>query len=370
MDTRKHLPGLGAIFLRGRTWYVEYCVNGVQHRESAHSDQEKKAVALLRRRRDEIARDEFVAPRRVLMNELFDLVTADYASRANRSADTLGHRLKPLREYFGLLRAADVSERTIEKYKAERLAGGRERATVNRELAVIRRAYKLATRGKAKLVSPNVIPLIEMYPEANAREGFVEYADFLELVRRLPEPLDDVAWFAYLMGWRRAQVLSLRWSDINREAGTVIRRAEFNKTKEPSVLAMSESVRAVIERRWAARVVATPSGPMICDLVFHRDGHPVRDFRDAWRKACRAAGLGGLLFHDLRRSAVRNLENSLVPRKIAKSITGHQTDSVYERYHIVTVADQRAALERVDAALIVNQPKTRPTALPANGHVS
>jgi integrase len=255
-----------------------------------------------------------------------------------------------LREYFGLLRAADVSERTIEKYKAERLAGGRERATVNRELAVIRRAYKLATKGKSKLVSPNVVPSIDLYPENNAREGFVEYADFLELVRRLPEPLDDVAWFAYLMGWRRAQVLSLRWSDINREAGTVIRRAEYNKTKEPSVLAMSESVRAVIERRWQARVVATPSGPRICDLVFHRDGQPVRNFRKAWSTACAAAGLD-VLFHDLRRSAVRNLENASVPRKVAKSITGHLTDSTYERYHIVKVEDQRAALARVDDAM-------------------
>ena len=81
---------------------------------------------------------------------------------------------------------------------------------------MIRRAYKLATRGKDKLVSPNSVLAVEMYPENNAREGFVEYADFLELARHLPSPIDDVASFAYLMGWRREQVLSLRWADINR----------------------------------------------------------------------------------------------------------------------------------------------------------
>ena len=75
------------------------------------------------------------------------------------------------------------------------------------------------------------------------------------MVRHLPSPVDDVCWFAYPMGWRREQVLSLRWADINRDAGTVIRRTEFNKAKEPSVLATSESVRAVIERRWSARFV-------------------------------------------------------------------------------------------------------------------
>jgi integrase len=360
--TRKHLPGLGSIFLRGRTWHIEYWKNNVQHRESAHTDQERKAVKLLRQRRDEIARDEFIKPTaaKVTMGLLFDAVVADYAARDNRSGHTLAHRLKPLRAFFDTTRAADVTERMIERYKGERLAAGRTKATINRELAVIRRRYKLATKGKDKLVSPNAVPAVEMYPESYAREGFVEYTDFLALVWALPAPIDDVCWFAYLMGWRREQVLSLRWADVNRDAGTVIRRAEFNKTKEPSTVVMPETVRTVIERRWLARTVMTPTGPMVTDLVFHRAGRSVRDFRKAWSAACVAAGLcvtdangtkrATMLFHDFRRSCVRNLENASTPRKVAKSITGHLTDSVYERYHVVKDEDQRAALARVEAA--------------------
>jgi len=316
-------------------------------------------VKLLRQRRDEIARDEFIRPRKVTMGELFDLVVTDYSARDNRSADTLTHRLKPLRVFFAMMQAADITERTLDRYKAERLAVDIAKSTINRELAVIRRAFKLATKGKAKLVSPNSVPAIEMYPENNAREGFVEYTDFLALVRALPAPIDDVCWFAYLMGWRREQILSLRWADVNRDAGTVIRRAEFNKTKEPSTVVMPETVRTVIERRWLARTVVTPTGPMVTDLVFHRAGRPVRDFRDAWAKACIAAGLcvtdaagtkrATALFHDFRRACVRNLENASTPRKVAKSITGHITDSVYERYHVVKEEDQRAALARVEA---------------------
>jgi hypothetical protein len=156
--TRKHLPGLGSIYLRGRTWHVEYWRNNVQHRESSHSDQERKAIKLLRQRRDEMARDEFIRPKanKVTMKDLFDAVVADYARRDNRSSHTLAHRLKPLRKFFDNIRAAEVTERMLERYKAERLAAGRTKATTNRELAVIRRAYKLATRGKDKLVSPTV----------------------------------------------------------------------------------------------------------------------------------------------------------------------------------------------------------------------
>jgi integrase len=333
-------------------------------------------VKLLRQRRDEMARDEFIRPNKVTMKDLFDAVVADYSARENRSADTLGYRLKPLRAFFDTLRAADVTERTLERYKATRLAAGVKKSTVNRDLAVVRRAYKLGTKGKAKLVSPNSVPAIELYPENNAREGFVEYSDFLTLVRALPAPIDDVCWFAYLMGWRREQILSLRWADVHRDAGTVVRRAEFNKTKEPSTVVMPESVRAVVERRWLARTVMTPTGPMVTDLVFHKNGRPVVDFRKAWAKACVAAGLcvtgadgakrPAVLFHDFRRSCVRNLENAGTPRKVAKSITGHITDSVYERYHVVKDEDQRAALARVEAGFAI-PPKTRPTA-PALAH--
>ena len=283
--------GFGAIYLRGKTWYVDYWRHNRQYRESSHSAKERVAIKLLRQRCDEMARDEFIKPKtnKVTMGELFDAVVADYERRDNRSSDSLAHRLKPLRKFFDEIRASVVTERMLERYKSERLAEGRTKATINRELAVIRRAYKLATRGKDKLVSPNSVPAVEMYPENNAREGFVEYANFLEPARHLPSPIDDVAWFAYLMGWRREQVLSLR-ADINRDSGTVIRRAEFNKTKEPSVLAMSESVRAVVERRWQVRTVMTTSGPRVCDLVFHREGKPIRDFRGAWER--NEAGLG------------------------------------------------------------------------------
>lgn len=353
---RVTVPEIGAVYLRRKTWYLDYWLHGKQYRESAHTQDQHKALKLLAQRHSEIARDEFIKPQttKVTMNQLFDLVVADYQRKGNRSDYTLAHRLKPLRDLLGDHKAVALTERTLEKYRTERLNDKRSTTTINRELAVIRRAFKLATRGKDRLVSPNTMPAIELYPENNAREGIVEYPDFLELVRHLPSPIDDVCWFAYLMGWRREQVLELRWTDVNRQAGTIIRRAEYNKTKEPSVLAMSEGVRAVIERRHKAK-----NG----DRVFHRGGKPIVEFRGAWIRACSKAGLfkttkdargkevkvPTLRFHDFRRAFVSNQENAGTPRKVAKSLSGHVTDSVYERYHIVRREDQLAALARVEA---------------------
>jgi len=103
----------------------------------------------------------------------------------------------------------------------------------------------------------------------------------------------------------------------------------------------------IIERRWQARTL-TGGGAR---FVFHRNGKRIRDFRTAWEGATERAGCPDLLFHDLRRSAVNNLNAVNMPPKVAMQITGHKTMTPYQRYHIVRDDDTRAALSKVDAAV-------------------
>lgn len=63
----------------------------------------------------------------------------------------------------------------------------------------------------------------------------------------------------------------------------------------------------------------------------------------SWREACKKAGVPGRVLHDLRRSAVRNLERAGVSRSVAMKMTGHKTESVYRRYAIVSESDLREA---------------------------
>jgi integrase len=93
----------------------------------------------------------------------------------------------------------------------------------------------------------------------------------------------------------------------------------------------------------------------IIQHVFHRAGAPIKSFRRAWLSACALPGVPGRIFHDFRRTAVRNLERAGVPRSVAMQMVGHKAEAIYRRYAIVSDADLRAAADKLAAI----EPETR-----------
>jgi integrase len=288
----------GRVFKRSGTdnWWVAYYVAGVEYRESSGSPRREEAEALLKRRIDEkgayrIGLLQFPEVSKLTVADLIEGLLADYRIRGRKSLRTTRVHSGAILRYFGEERASGVSMARLRDYVSRRLDEGAANATVNRELAALRRAFNLAFReGRVTKVPP-----FPMLAESNVRRGFLEVYDVDLVVRALPDYLQGMVRFAYLTGWRLSEITGLRWEDVDLYNDAIV--LPTSKNSRGRVLSLTGELREIIHQQ----------AQDASEWVFHREGRPVGDFRKAWRTACRAAGVPGKRFHDFRRSAVRNL---------------------------------------------------------------
>ena len=353
---------MGELRQRGNVWWIRYYRNGKRYEESSGSDKKQQAIDLLKSREgdgvhgvpvtSQIGRLRFEAA-------VADVVTDYTVNRKKSTAHVQGRIDNHLLPYFGGRKMASITTADLRAFIAHRQAPithedgsvikkGASNAEINRELAIIKRAFRLAQQA-GKLVYRPHVPMLE---ERNVRKGFFEREVFEDVRQRLPEELRGLVTFAYFTGWRiPSELLGLQWSQVDRQAKTVRLEPGTSKNDEGRTLpyALLPELVAVIETQWQAHE-RLQAADTICPYVFQRQGAPIKAFRGAWTAACEAAGVPGMLLHDFRRTAVRNLVRAGVPERTAMSITGHKTRSVFDRYDIVNEADLHAAMGRLAGA--------------------
>jgi integrase len=182
-------------------------------------------------------------------------------------------------------RMSTITTADIDSYKAARLREDAQPATVNRELAIIRRAFKLAIQG-GELVA---MPYIGLLRENNVRTGFFERQEFDAILRHLPTRLHPPLEFMYLTGWRKSEVFSLTVSQVDLAARTVKLEVGTTKSGQGRTFMLAESLHALLTKQLAA-IKALKKRGKICPWVFHyEDGTQIKDLREAWDKAREAA---------------------------------------------------------------------------------
>ena len=139
----------------------------------------------------------------------------------------------------------------------------------------------------------------------------------------------------------------LTWSQVDLQAGTVRLEPGTTKNQEGRTFPMFPELRAVLEGQRARMEALQREQQRIIPWVFHRRGEPIKSFRRAWKTDCKKAGQPGRIPHDFRRTAVRNIVRRGIPERVAMTLTGHKTRSVFERYNIVSQGDLREAGRRL-----------------------
>lgn len=328
--------GQGSIFKDKRSpyWQLRYWNGTNQIRESAHTTDRREALESLQQKLAAVAQHGG-GPLEVTVNLLLNLLLKDYREQDRASLYTVELRIeKHLRPAFGKIKASKLTTGHMREYKEIRLVAGAAPGTINREIAALRRAYNLGAIEDPPLVYR--VPRILSLKEDNVRHGFVEGAQYRQLLEALPDPIKPVFVLAYHLGMRKGQLLKLQrdWVDI--QEGVIYVLGRVTKNRRPKTAPIYGDMKAWLAMQLTRCQTLAPTEKL---LFVWEDGSPVKNFRGSWEKACEAVGFPDLLFHDLRRTAVRNMIRAGVPDKVAMEISGHRTAAMLWRYNITDTRD-------------------------------
>ncbi len=335
---------MGSIYRRGKVYWIKYYHKGKQIRESSRSDKKEVAKRLLKSREGVVAEGKLpgIYFDKVEVQELLCDCLTDQEVNKRKSIVRTNICCAHLSQFFGAMKVPQVTSAKINEYIHMRMGEGAKNATINRELAVLKRSFNLAARCTPPKVS--AIPHIPMLKANNVRQGFFERDEFLVLRDALPHDLKPVATFAYCVGWRKSEILNLTWDRIDLNEGIVRLEAGETKNDAPRTLCLDGQLRELFKGQRRNRRLG-------CPYVFHRDGKKIKRPEKAWDAACQKAKVGHKLFHDLRRTAVRNMVRAGIPERVAMMVSGHKTRSVFDRYNIVSLDDLKLAASKISSHL-------------------
>lgn len=386
---------MGSLYKRGETYWIKYYQNGKCFRESSKSTSKMVAKNMLARKEGEIAQGLVPSIQfdKVIFDELSCEYLIDYKINKKKSLNRAQQIVKHLEEEFEGTRIPEITTPRVQGYVANRmkwqckecnssfhvggklecpecgcenLKKGAASATINRELSALRRILNLG----AKQTPPKVqrVPYIPMLKENNVRKGFFEFNQFVVLRDELPEYLKEFVTFGFKIGWRHQEIASLTWSDVDLKNGIVTLKVGETKNSEARTVYLDKELKAMFQSKWDNKM----QNSVAIQFVFPSPigSGKIVNFRRAWNAACRKLGLGygyklsekytqkwqgklpaGPMFHDFRRTAIRNMIRAGTPEKVAMMISGHKTRSVFDRYNIVNDADLKLATQRQEAYL-------------------
>jgi integrase len=317
----KRTKGQGSVFLDPPSpyWQLSYWNGWRQVRESARTTDYAEAVKTLQRKLGEIAVGKSAGAERIRVAALLELLVEDY--RRNDRADLqeaeqrVNRLLKP---NFGHLRASAFTTKAVNRYIELRQSLGRQNATINRELALLRRAFRLGHEHDPQLVFR--LPVIKALPEDNVREGFLEADRYRLILDALTDEIKPVFVVAYHLGMRTGELLKIKRSWVDLDEGLIYVNGRVTKNKNPKVAPIYGDMRPWLEMLLSRGAVESPK--VYLAVLTERQagerfqsglGTSLREGRRSGAAIPRPAAHGGTQ-HDPRRGSRKGRDADLRPQ--------------------------------------------------------
>ena len=351
---KKRIYGTGQLTLIGNVWHARYYdAAGIRRSETTGTSDEAKANRFLVKRQGQIAAGQNVEPKKnvgAMAKAYFnDLEVRSAATDQNLPAPTREWRSKTKNRNYRLqLRrwelhledhfagARKVISNHLDEYITARRKEEAKDPTIQRELSLLQKILN-----HSNVQNPPKFPRLQ---ESLPRQGFAEDAQFEQLRDHIVDAgVRGIASIAFRYGFRKEELQNLLCRQVNFTDRSVQLYQGTTKNSQPRKVVLDAASLEEIKE------AAKGKGPD--DYVFtwttgNKKGKRIRDFRESWNAACKAARLPQLLFHDLRRSAVRRMVRRGVPPLVARRISGHLT-TIFQRYDITSDQDLAEAAEKI-----------------------
>jgi integrase len=321
-------------------WYYYFCHKGKRYRAVGGTT---KTEAL---RTQEKVRSMVIMGEHDLLphakDPKFDDFSVIYLQRRQhlrcRKRDSLSVRM--LLNTFRNYTLKQITPGNIEDYKVKRLDEGLSPASINRELACLKRMYNLAIKWKEATVNP--VKDVDFLEGPPGRTRYLSEDEAQRLIESANKYLRPIIITALNTGMRLEEVLSLTWRQIYVECVfdpyIEIENTKNNKKRHiplnDDMLAMLET----LERKQDG-------------FVFHGlRGKPVKHIKDPWHEALKKAGITDFRFHDLRHTFASHFIMKGGDIMTLKNILGHSSLKMVERYTHLASSHKRQQMNNLSGA--------------------
>ena len=334
---------------RGNTWWMSFMYRGQQVRRSTGTHDKRLAEAILGKVKVQIIEGRFFEKQESqerTLTELMDRYTREHAARrGNYRREMIS--IQNLKGYFGNPKLDHITPKLIVAYKNKRYTDGVKPATINRELATLKKAFNLARR-EWEWCTDNPVSRVSMERENNTRDRWLTVEEEQRLQEAAVPWLGEIILFAVNTGMRMGEILALSWTgvDLFRRTVTVFR----SKNGERRTLPMNGTVLDLLKRKYGTRSEAT-------DLVFHSLSQTPLDgsnIRRAFITALDTAKIQDFHFHDLRHTFATRIVQAGVDLYKVQRLLGHKSPLMTQRYAHHYPESLRDGVEALDVIRAVS----------------
>jgi len=298
----------------------------------------RDAADWARRTEDEMVRGVYInraGAEKLLLGKALDRYLSEVSSTKREStAYAESQKAKALKKKFGAYSLAAITPDLVAEYRDERLEAGKSASRVRLELSLLSHLFTIAIKEWRVGLLYNPVAHIRKPAPAKGRDRRLsadeEKALFKACDKHSNSMLGWIARIALYTGMRAGEIKSLTRQQVNLQKRTVL----LTETKNGSARTVPLTREAVEIFRLALN---NPVRPLKVDLIFW--GEPGRDgvrrpyeFRPAWHRALKQAGIKGLRFHDLRHEAVSRLVEAGLGDQEVAAISGHKSMQMLRRY--------------------------------------